>query len=193
MIPSFVFSTFIYGFVIQKIISSDIFSNKNFFKVKKILVITFLLIFFIFALNLISPVIEWLNSDSKFKNPFEFTQRYPLDKEGLTSDSIILNTSGSWVVDYSATPLYPFLGYSLKGEIDETKFPQKPIKLLKELLETDHDIYIFKKSHHNVDKIYLNYLVNNHELILKEYSKTFCKIELKEQDNVTTDQTCLQD
>lgn len=143
-------------------------------------------------MNYVSPLTEWLTSDSKFKNPSVFVERYPLNKEGLSKDSIILNTMGSWVVDYDVTSFHPFLGFSLKGAIDETKFPQEPIVLLKELLEENNDVYTFKESSHRAEKIYLNYLVNNHELILKDYSKSFCKFELKIQDNVSSDKMCLK-
>ena len=192
MVPSFVFISLIFGFVTQKIVCLKIFDTNVISNLIKISTLIILLIFFFFALNYISPISEWVISEHKFKNAIVLSERYPLDKEGLRKDSIIVNTRGSWVVDYDVTPLHPFLGYSLKGEIDVSKYPQKPIKLIKELLETDYDVYSFKESSHRAEKIYLNYLVDNHNFVLKEYSKSFCKFELKDQNNTSSDQICLK-
>lgn len=193
MIPSFIFSTFVYSFIVQNIVSKNLFSNKTHFILVKSLVIIILLIFFIFALNHVTPVTQWLNSDEKFNNPSILAEQYPLDMEGLKHESIIVNTMGSWVVDYGVTPFHPFYGFSIRGEIDETKFPQEPIQLLKELLKNEHDVYTFKESSHVIENQYFNYLFNHHEMVLKEHSKSFCKITLKENNTEFSDKICLND
>ena len=113
--------------------------------------------------------------------------------EGLKHESIIVNTMGSLVVDYGVTPFHPFYGFSIRGEIDETKFPQEPIQLLKELLKNEHDVYTFKESSHVIENQYFNYLFNHHEMVLKEHSKSFCKITLKENNTEFSDKICLND
>ena len=189
MITSFVFVSFVYGFVIQNIYSSKYFNNLKLHNLPKILIIILLIIFFIFALYQIQNIYEWSKSETKFKNPYEVSQRYPLKMEGLNSDSIILNTAGNWVVDYGLTPFHPFLGYMLKSDME---YPQKPIQLLKEIINEGYDVYTFKESSHRDEKKYFSYLINNHGFILEDYSKTFCKLSLTVNLNQTSALQCLK-
>lgn len=99
---------------------------------------------------------------------------------------------GSWVVDYDVVPFHPFLGHSLKGEIIKDEFPEESISLLKELLKNNVDVYTFKESSHTIERTYLKYLVDNHKLVLKDFSDSFCKFEKIPQEEILSDAICLK-
>ena len=79
--------------------------------------------------------------------------------------------------------------YQLKSFLS----PSMKNQLLKELLENNYDLYTFKESRYVIEKQYFNYLANNHEMIFKDHSKSFCKIMLKENDDAFSDKLCLND
>jgi hypothetical protein len=57
----------------------------------------------------------------------------------------------------------------------------------------DYDVFVLK-DHFRFETTYYHYLESNHGIILKDYSKSFCKMELVElnQNNTASkgDQTC---
>ena len=76
----------------------------------------------------------------------------------------------------SAIPFYPFIAYSEKTQLwsdNETK--AQSIKVMNELLDDGYDLYVFKNKNLG-DPSYYRYLEDEHGLILKEHSKTFCKL-----------------
>ena len=51
------------------------------------------------------------------------------------------------------------------------------IEQLKKIMKEGYEVYTFK-SKWRLDQFYFDYLKNEHGIILKDYSKTFCKLEL---------------
>jgi len=113
----------------------------------------------------------------EFKNPQVFADRYPLDNEGLTEKSVLVFGLGRAIIwEYDAMPFYPFSGYDEKTELWKNNVPNPhPIKVMNELLEDGYDLYVFKEKNRG-DPSYYRYLESEHNLILKEHSKTFCKL-----------------
>jgi hypothetical protein len=59
------------------------------------------------------------------------------------------------------------------------------------LIEKGYDVYTFKDNWWEIDPQYFRYIEKNHGLILKDYSETFCKMELAE-DTKINDETISQ-
>lgn len=162
--------------------------NKGF----KIAFVTFLILFFVVEFSF-SPPIRNLDKDGfEFKNPIEFAGRYPLDLEGLTKNSIVVVTMGSWSLDYDVIPYttvwdsrFYFSGF------DPNFINDKSVELLIQILEDGEQVYVFKKPSYFSDKPFLRYLIENHNVILKEYSESFCKMELVNNKIVKTDEICI--
>ena len=75
---------------------------------------------------------------------------------------------------------------------DRTEASPESISLLKETLNKGYDVYYIKTPYYfpTSDP---DYLWNDSDFVVKDYSKTFCKIELK--NNLTTeksDTTCMR-
>ena len=87
--------------------------------------------------------------------------------------------------------------------------PQEPIETLKQLLKGDesekitgaksilneeYSVFVFK-SQWSIDTWYFNYLKSQHGIILKDYSMSFCKMELVKElklnaSEATPDEIC---
>jgi len=143
---------------------------------KGFLIIIFAL-FFLSTLYYSQPIDSLLiKQNFEFKNPQNFADRYPLDREGLTEKSVIIDRNSLAIREYYVIPLNPFSGYNEKTKLWSGDKPgEHPIKMMSELLEEGYDLYVFKYKH-NGDPSYYRYLEAEHGLILKEYSKTFCKL-----------------
>jgi len=164
----------------HKKISSDRKRSIMIFKICFLIIIT---IFFIFSFIYFSPVQKILKDDFAFKDPVVFANKYPLDMEGLTEKSIVVNRRGMKAVDYNVTP------YTMRGVLLHDKglyiAPKTQEKLftLKQIISEDHDVFTFKKHIYEMEPLYFRYIESNQDIILKNYSKTFCKLELIEDSN----------
>ena len=141
------------------------------------------LVFFILAYYNANPVQAILNEEEFVKNPEDFVERYPLDLEGLSSNSVIIAHNGDWVIEYGLTPFFPLY----KGEVSLDS-----VNLLKEVINDGNDVYIFKTPTTNSEKDTIRNLVNNHGFIVSDFSKSFCSVEIKNNtSNKTSDYSCL--
>ena len=137
-----------------------------------------------------------IKQNFEFKNPQDFADRYPLDKEGLTEKSVVLSLVGKYVVEYDVITFNPFKGYSHKIDTWKSEeLKQESINLMKKMLDDGYELYVLKYKHFG-DHSYYKYLEFEHGLILKEHSKTFCKlirIEVSNEENKTqiqSDEIC---
>ena len=140
----------------------------------------FLAIFLVVSLYYSTPVEGALGDGIKFKNPEWFVDRFPLDSEGLSKDNSIILEGRRYAVEYDVIPFFPYWGYydKLRYEFDTQSLPQEPIKKLKQFMNEGKEIFTFRDHRlWIVDSQYFRYLAQEHGLILKTYSKTFCKLE----------------
>ena len=186
ILPAFVLSTMIFGYFLQKIIKVSINKNKvilkRLVKFSKINLIIILGVFFIFAFYFSNPVQIIIEEGWNFKNPDEFAKRYPLSLEGLTEDDVIVTNIGVRAVEYSFVSFNPKL--TKDGSLNS-------VNLLEKIMNEGHDVYAFKTSFNNEEKKMINSLVNEYGFILKDYSKTFCKVELSSNDQSRSDENCI--
>lgn len=64
------------------------------------------------------------------------------------------------------------------------------VNLLEKIIKEGHDVNTFKIPFTVHEKNMINSLVNEHGFILKDYSKTFCKMELS-YDKAVSDENCI--
>jgi hypothetical protein len=186
MLPAFVLSTMVFGYFLQKIIKTRINEQgvilKKVIKISKIILILILGVFFILAFYFSNPVQIIIEEGWQFKNPEEFGKRYPLSSEGLTKDSVLVTMMGVRALEYGLTSFNP---------ISDTKISSDSVNRLKKIINEDHDVYTFKIPFIEFEKNMFNSLINEHGFVLKEYSKTFCKVELISDNKTESDKNCV--
>ncbi len=144
----------------------------------------FYLVFLIFLASFLiasfyySPSVQLPKSGSTIYDPTSLAERYPLDKEGLSENSIIM-FQGRSVVEYDAIPFETNTGFSKHTGFNPELINQEHIQILKKILEEGYEVYSFK-SHLDGVPQFLRYLETEYGMILKVHSKTFCKLELLE-------------
>ena len=170
-------------------------SKPIFYKSIKGSFLVFLIVYFSFSFFISDPI-QWLVSENfEFKNPEEYARNYPLENEDMAKNSILVNFYGTRALEYGLIPFNGHIGnyiyhYSSDG------FSKGSVELLKLAMSLDHDAYVLKKSKNFQDKDYSIFLLNG-SLVLKDYSKTFCKIVVA--DNSTgrlipePDQICYEE
>ena len=141
-------------------------------------------IFLISSLYYSDPVDKILiKQNFEFKDPQKYIERFPPDREGLTDDSVVVDSRGRRVIGYHVIPFFPYENYSEKtNSWKNNQVNQKPIEMMKEMLKNNYDLYVFKEFNLHDVPDYFRYLEEEHSLILIEYSKTFCKLILVDTD-----------
>ena len=70
--------------------------------------------------------------------------------------------------------------FPIDGIFNPKEVPQQPIDTIIKLIKDGYDVYAFKNNWWEIDPQYFRYIEKNYGLILKDYSETFCKMELDE-------------
>jgi hypothetical protein len=179
VISAFILSTMIFGFLLKEFIITA--KNKSIYvNLIKIIVISIVCVFFIFAIYFSNPTQILIVDGIHFTDPSTLAQKYPVDMEGLAKDDLIVLIQADHAIDYGVIPFQPNL-----GNLDESAV------LLKQLLVDKYDIYIFKKSTYTGEKEMLKYFENHHSIVIKNHSDSFCKIMFNEFNNMKSDELCL--
>jgi len=193
-IPAFTLFSMMIGFMIIEILKTKSQNTKIFkvfFKSFKIIMLFFLIVFFIIAFYFTPPFQAISHGDFKFQNPEVFSEKYPLDNEGLTSQSIIFDSKGHLTADRGVIPMRS-IGPSFNPQFFEThSFSQELILQLKNLMNEGYDVFVHKEPGRPIDKLYFQYIVENHDLVLKSHSKSFCKFYFSENLQSKSDEDCL--
>jgi len=192
MIPAFVLTYTLIGFLIVKILKLNLgrFSFMNTNIASKSFKIGFLIVVGIFLfLSLIDSesVKATLKDDLNFNNPQVYANRYPLEHEGFSEKSIIVETKGKRAMEYNVSPFIPVKGTQFKHELDINLVPPRVFPQLERLLVEGYDAYTFKEHTWQFDPFFFRYLEAEHGIILKDYSKTFCKMHLIENVSETSE------
>jgi len=202
MIPTLPLTFTIFGFILHRIYKIILvkFSGKQ----SKMISTSFrkgsviLLAIFLFASFLISPSFQEITRKDFIINPKIIPDRYPLDPEGLTEHSIIVENSGKRALEYNAIPHLPVKGswFIRINELDPTKVPILPILNLQRTLDEGYEAYTFKFHNILFQPLYFRYLESEHGIILQDYSKTFCKMVIIEnipessEEEIESDDIC---
>jgi len=91
-------------------------------------------------------------------------------------------------LDYNAIPFIPIRSAEVnKIEGNLSAVPQKPIQILKKVINEGSDAITFKDHKWKFDPRYFRYIESEHGIILKDYSKTFCKMIFIENFSKTSE------
>ena len=127
----------------------------------------------------------------RFVNPQqELENHFPLDLEGLPEKSVMVGVGGFKAVERGTIPFFPYTGINFwRINLEPESIPQEPIQTLKQLLRGEtitgpstilnegYQVFVLKR-HFYFDTTYYHHLESQHGIILKDYSRSFCKMEL---------------
>jgi len=191
MLPALPLSLMIFGFVMHSIWKTNfeetsIKTSKTFSKNISLIFLIILIIFLLILFSYSTPVQIFKNLDYNFNfnNPEVFANRYPIDTEGLSESSVILAGQGTKAVEYNAIPYEPWWKCIWEpGSLNSVTCPEEHIQTLTKIMEDGYEVYTYK-SMRAEDVDYFKFLKTNYGMILYEHSKTFCKLELKGDDEI---------
>jgi len=178
MISASILSFMIFGYCVDRFRSLSFLngSSKSLSKILKVFFIVLLAVFLITSFYIMPPLQDILQSKFNFNNPADFTKRFPLDFEGLDKKSVIVGEKGRNTVEYGFIHMNPYIDFTRKLGWDIERLEKEPIFMLKTIMENGSKAYAFKKNMSPLDEKYFNHLEENYDIILKDHSKTFCKI-----------------
>ncbi len=182
MFPAFSLFYMMLGFMIIKFLKFSNIKKSDSFKILpiiKISSVSFLVVFFLLAFHFSPPIQAIYHDEFRMENPIELNQRYPLDTEGLSKNDILISINFE-AIDYGLI--------QFKATLNDKEISQKSLDLLKKTIEDDYDFYILKNPSDPKDLIIYKNLAEQSELIIKDYSESFCKVELLTKDQKESNQ-----
>ena len=184
MIPVFILSAIMIGFITEKILRLNEKKQKIKvpLKVIKVLIIIGLTLFFIIGFYFY-PSIQY--GDTGFTNPEDYSKKYPLDLEGIEPNSIVLSHNSIRLLEYDG-----LISFDVIPE-PKNVIQKDSVELLKQLSQEGYDVYMFKKSFTYQSLEMKNTLIEEYGIILKEHSKTFCKVEFQTVNDLKSNDECL--
>ncbi len=188
MIPALTLTFILFGYVIHRILQINFgrHSRKGAINYSKSFRVGFCILIGIFLIGSLVGVgaytIKKTIQDDLNIVPEGYSSRYPLDTEGLSGESIIVETKGRRAIEYNASPFLPATGswFNSINELEPKLVPQERIQILKKLIRDGYDAFTFKEPDRKFEPLYFRYLEVEHGIILKDYSKTFCKMVIIE-------------
>ena len=157
----------------------------------KISLVIILTIFFIIAFYSSEPL-QIIKNNSEFKNPQKIVEDYYLDKNELSKNSIVISANTHKVLDYSnAIPFTSFERNKVRVGLDSTDFNENHANQLKKAIKNGFEIYIFKDPFFPEEKIYYKSIADHGEFILSDFSDSFCKLNIINDETQNTDKACL--
>jgi len=197
VIPAFPLFYIVVGFLVFKIwkINTDAILNIRFKTLTKILKFGFLVLVILFLVASFYDSIAFQGIiNNNFVNPEEeLNKHFPIDYEGLPEKKVIVGAFEGPTMRQNAILFFPYTGFNFfRINFEPESIPQEPIQTLKELLKDKttpgprsilnqgYEVFVFKK-HGYFDTAYYLYLESHHGIILKDYSKSFCKMEIVDE------------
>jgi len=184
MFPAFSLYYMLLGFSIVSFFKTrniQKFSNIKILTGIKIMSIIILILFFSSAFYFSPPAQAILENNFEIKDPKIINQKYPLNKEGLTNNSILISANME-AMDYGFIQFKPYL--------QNENISDNSLNLLKKTISEGNNVYIMKYPYDKKDKIFNKNIFNLNEFIIIEYSESFCKLELSKSDKKITNNTC---
>jgi len=182
MIPLLPLFFMLFGLVIDRLWRIN-FKNLNHFPKLadnsfRVVFIIFVSILLLSSLYMSRSSSEIMNQRMNIKDPYVLAERYPPDREGLPEKSVIVGSSSREALAYDFTSFYPYWGIGRYSDTTPDTIPKKPIQTLTKLLDEGYDTFMFKGGSNKRDIPYFEFLEAEHGIILQNYTKTFCKLQL---------------
>jgi len=182
MIPLLPLFFMLFGLVIDRLWRINFKNLKHFPKLAdnsfRVMFIIFVSILLLSSLYMSHSSSEIINQRMNIKDPYVYAEQYPPDREGLPEKSVIVGSGSREALAYDFTSFYPYWGIGRYSETTPDTIPKKPIQTLTKLLEEGYDTFMFKGGFNKRDISYFEFLEAEHGIILQNYTKTFCKLQL---------------
>jgi len=198
MIPVLPFSFMLFSYIIFKIgninlktVSKKLSNiNTKVFRITFFVVIAIFLFISLWNSLAIQKVVE---TNFNIRDPQKILERYPVEK--LSPNSILVNALSENVLEYNAIP-FPRIAnvwvYS-DGEVKIKLTHEEHLRMLITLLGEGYDAYTLKTTRDIKQPSFFRYLESEHGLILRDYSKTFCKMIFIENFSKTSEKAIESD
>jgi len=190
MIPVFPFSFMLLSYIIFKIGKINLRSvskkpSNISIKIFRIAFYSAVAIFLFVSLWNSDAIQTPIERDFTFNDPRHNMERYPIEE--LSPKSMIVFQRSQKTIEYNVSPFKPYQRswFNSDGEVNIEKVPESHIQKLKTLIEEGYDAYTFKKHSDLWGTKFFRYLETEQGIILKDYSKTFCKMVIVENEFVT--------
>jgi len=176
-------SVMLFGFIIHQIWKNSfgrilINRPKIFFKSIKYGFVIGLILFAVVTFYDNQYTQKFVESGITFNNPIEMTKRFPLEK--LPEQSIIVEGGqANRAVEYNAIFFNGGIDLWTQDGCNSDEELEESIQKLKNLLEDGYLTFAFKENRNKIYPHYFRCIETVHDIILKDYSKTFCKLELE--------------
>ncbi len=180
MFPAFTLFYMMIGFAIIQFFNYRPFKSNIKIKLIQILKSIFaitLILFFITSYFYTPPIEAIKDNTFLLKNPVLYDQRYPLDNEGLEKNDVLIGYSFE-ALDYGLIQFQPQI--SIKDE--KITISSNSINLLKQIMADNYKIYLIKNPTDNLDQKVYSILSKYPEFVIREYSTSFCTIELSKSN-----------
>lgn len=193
MLPVMTLFYMMLSFLIIQILKIKISKNEK--VLRRIMVMSSKIVVILFLIVLI-PISFYFSDYSQiiksegfvFKDPSDFSNKFPPDFEGITKNSVILTYYQTHsVVGYGAIPLNP-TGFD---EESDSSARQEMIVTLKKVLFEGYNVYLFKDPLLETEKEFQLSFFTESEFVLKEYSNSFCKVILADKKIKNSDKSCI--
>lgn len=191
MIPAFTLYYLILSYYVVRLYnwSGKTFSKKNriFSTSKKIVIISVLTIFFTSSFYFIPPTQAIINGNFDIQNPFEYSLDHPPNSEGLSKINVILAGKSNQSLEYDVIHFKIIMN-------ENNLMKEESIELLRNILNKDYDVFIFKEPTTKHEKGVLKDLTENHGFVLLDHSDSFCQIKhisnLKPNEETKSNSEC---
>jgi len=191
MIPVLPFSFMLFSYIIFRIGKINLRTpskkpSNNSSKVFRITFFVVIAIFLFISLWNSSAIQNVIEHNFEFRDPQKYLERFPVEK--LSSNSILVDGRSQSVIEYNVIPFIPLAKnwVNSDGEVNIEKVSEDHVQRLKTLIEEGYDAYTFKKNRGIEQPSFFRYLEAEHGIILKDYSKTFCKMVIIENQTETS-------
>jgi len=193
MIPASILSFMLIGFIFIGIWHEIFHRNpKRYRKIMnsfKLIYLLLVIIFFSVLIFVMPSIQDFYQRGFHFNNPLEYSISYE-NLEQLPEKSFTIGIDGRNTLLHTDTHYYP---YRFDFEGDPDTVPTHKIETLKRILGEGYTGFAFKAMYQN-DQNYFKFLEEEHGIILKDYSDTFCKLELisdtQKDNDIGSDPIC---
>jgi len=201
MIPASLLSFTLIGFILvegwRKCFSKDHTLHQKILHSIKLIYLILIIVFFLALIVIMPSIQDFYQTGFHFNNPLEAANSFE-NLEKLPEKSLIVDFIGRETLLHTDTHFYPYGLSFVQEEGDINKIPESKIITLKKIMKEGYSAYAFKNNMFSYDEKYFKFLEADHGIILKDYSKTFCKLEFISNinevvDNISSDPICFKD
>lgn len=195
MIAAFPFFTIMISYLIVKWLN---YSPNRIQKNKKILIRSFKIFTIIILISFFtvafynSPIGQWMVKENFHIMNLDVSEYYPLNLENLNKESIIVGGHSAKSIDYGFTTFDATMGMPINrtSSFNPNYLDSNVMEKMRNLIENGEELFIFKEVVNKNEKKFRHVLVNDFGYILTDFSKSFCKISIKDKENQISDKNC---